>query len=157
MALKLRYPRKVFLLRGNHEDVNQTVNYGFYEECMQRWGDKEGFEVSSHTTREDAVLATLHRHLQLSPRGGSRLLSRGRRILCMHGGLSPFVGSLEQIDGLVQRPSIIPAFGPFTDLFRPEQRVAVVARERRQRRKKPQAAASPPSLSRMNPNTSLSH
>lgn len=53
--------------------------------------------------------------------------TKGRRLLCMHGGISPFIQSLEDIDKVcregeeirclqIVRPSIIPAFGPMTDL-----------------------------------------
>ena len=32
-ALKLRYPKNIFLLRGNHEGQEMTEKYGFKEEC----------------------------------------------------------------------------------------------------------------------------
>lgn len=33
-ALKIKYPSRVFILRGNHESASITRIYGFYEECM---------------------------------------------------------------------------------------------------------------------------
>lgn len=32
-ALKIKYPKKIHILRGNHESASITRIYGFYEEC----------------------------------------------------------------------------------------------------------------------------
>lgn len=39
MALKLKYPKQIFLLRGNHEDRNVNRYLGFGEECRIRLGE----------------------------------------------------------------------------------------------------------------------
>ena len=39
LALKLKYPRQIFLLRGNHEDRNINRYLGFGQECAQRFNE----------------------------------------------------------------------------------------------------------------------
>ena len=39
MALKVKFPEKIYLLRGNHEDAWINANFGFMEECEKRLGD----------------------------------------------------------------------------------------------------------------------
>ena len=39
MALKLKFPKSIMLVRGNHEDKNVNRYLGFGEECAKRLGE----------------------------------------------------------------------------------------------------------------------
>ncbi|VDM61708.1 unnamed protein product [Angiostrongylus costaricensis] len=91
---------RVFLLRGNHEDVNTTSTYGFYDECMIKYGIRGEWVY--------LALINVFNHLPLCA-----LL--GENVLCMHGGLSPYITTLEDIER-IPRPSIIPPYGIMCDI-----------------------------------------
>ena len=71
LAYKVRYPDKMFMLRGNHECESITRIYGFYHECRRRY--------SIQLWRS---FCELFNYIPVAA-----LIDE--RILCMHGGLSP--------------------------------------------------------------------
>ncbi|KAK9185303.1 hypothetical protein WN943_025659 [Citrus x changshan-huyou] len=98
LAYKIKYPENFFLLRGNHECASINRIYGFYDECKRR------FNVRLWKTFTDCfnclpVAALID-----------------EKILCMHGGLSPDLHSLDQIRSL-QRPTDVPDTGLLCDLL----------------------------------------
>ncbi|KAK8813745.1 hypothetical protein WA556_000317, partial [Blastocystis sp. ATCC 50177/Nand II] len=97
-AYKVKYPDRIFLLRGNHESDAMNQLYGFCDECVRR------YSPLLYLRFEECF-----KYLPLSA-------LVGRRILCMHGGLSPEITSLDDIAS-IERPCEIPDEGLVCDLL----------------------------------------
>ncbi|KAK1834635.1 Metallo-dependent phosphatase-like protein [Podospora conica] len=98
MCLKAKYPDRIVLVRGNHESRQITQVYGFYEECQTKYGNASVWK-SCCQVFDFLVLAAIV--------DGS--------VLCVHGGLSPEIRTIDQIR-VVARAQEIPHEGAFCDL-----------------------------------------
>ena len=41
ISLKVRFPNRIYMIRGNHESRQITQVYGFYDECLRKYGSAE--------------------------------------------------------------------------------------------------------------------
>lgn len=98
LCYKLKYPENFFLLRGNHECANVTRVYGFYDECKRRCNIKmwKTFVDVFNCLPVAAIVSD--------------------KIFCVHGGLSPSLGHMNDVRAIV-RPTDIPDHGLLTDLL----------------------------------------
>ena len=96
--LKIRYPNRVTLVRGNHETRTVTQTYGFYSECEKKFGN----------TLVWTYFTDLFDYMVLS-------VLVDDFILCVHGGLSPSIHTIDQIR-VLNRFKEIPHDGPISDL-----------------------------------------
>ena len=96
---KLKYPNNIFLLRGNHESRQISFTYGFYEEITRKYGNSNPWRY----------IMDLFDYLPLSA-----IIEQ--KIFCVHGGLSPFISTVDQIR-LINRKLEIPHDGAFCDLL----------------------------------------
>jgi serine/threonine-protein phosphatase PP1 catalytic subunit len=98
LAYKIKYPLNFYLLRGNHECSSINRIYGFFDECKRRYSVKIWKQFTD--TFNCMPVAGLVEE----------------RILCMHGGISPELRSLDQIHKIL-RPTDVPDSGLICDLL----------------------------------------
>lgn len=98
LCLKLKFPGRIFLLRGNHETASLNRVYGFFDECKRR------YTVKLWRTFVDCFncmpIAALVED----------------KIFCTHGGLSPSLTDFADINQ-IRRPLDVPPEGLMCDLL----------------------------------------
>ena len=98
LAYKVKFKENFFLLRGNHESGQINRIFGFYDECKRRYSIRiwKEFQDVFNCMPIAALIDD--------------------KILCMHGGLSPELVTVSQLQQ-VTRPTEVPENGLLCDLL----------------------------------------
>ena len=99
VCLKVRFRDRITLTRGNHESRQITQVYGFYDECMRKYGSAAVWKY----------FTDLFDYLPLTA-----LVEN--KVFCLHGGLSPSLDTLDHIRQL-DRIQEVPHEGAMCDLL----------------------------------------
>lgn len=98
-ALKVRYKDRVTILRGNHENKEINKIYGFYDECIKKYGNETVWNYFTDAFYYLPLTACID-----------------QQIFCLHGGLSPKLENLDQVKQL-NRVQDVPHVGEMCDLL----------------------------------------
>lgn len=99
VAMKVRYPNRLTILRGNHESRQITQVYGFYDECLRKYGSANVWKLFTDLFDFFPITALVE-----------------NKIFCLHGGLSPTIETIDNIRDL-NRFQEVPHDGPMCDLL----------------------------------------
>ena len=100
IAIKIKYPERINLIRGNHETRQITQVYGFHEECLRKYNNSSNvWRYCTEVFDYIALAAVID-----------------GKIFCVHGGLSPNINTIDEIKNF-DRKQEVPHEGPISDLL----------------------------------------
>lgn len=99
VALKVRYRDRIHIIRGNHESRQITQVYGFYDECLRKYGSPNVWKYFTVLFDYFPLTALVE-----------------NKVFCLHGGLSPSIDTLDHVRSL-DRFQEVPHEGPMCDLL----------------------------------------
>ncbi|CEG41820.1 protein phosphatase [Plasmopara halstedii] len=102
LAYKVAYPESVHLLRGNHECRSLSTFYGFRAECLKKYGP--------------VVYNRMIKCFESMPLAARLETSHGT-FLAVHGGLSPDISFVDDINDQVNRFMEPEPYGALCDLL----------------------------------------
>ena len=100
MALYIAYPGHIFLLRGNHEFASVNKTCGFYQQIKDEYDSEQLWKEFNKFFNWLPISAIID-----------------DRIFCVHGGLSPALRTIEQIDRFERPISEFEGDALLTDLM----------------------------------------
>eukprot|EP01090_Pellita_catalonica_P019662 TRINITY_DN6767_c0_g2_i1.p1 TRINITY_DN6767_c0_g2~~TRINITY_DN6767_c0_g2_i1.p1 ORF type:complete len:558 (+),score=74.07 TRINITY_DN6767_c0_g2_i1:1-1674(+) len=101
-SIKINYPERVWLLRGNHESIGMTNFFNFKEEVLFKYNETV---YDAFTKLFDSL-----------PLAATVQGKHTGKYLCLHGGIGPSLNSLDDIRK-IDRFGEVPDAGAFCDIL----------------------------------------
>ena len=98
-CIQVKHPERITLIRGNHESRQITQVYGFYDECLRKYGSVNVWRYCTDIFDYLSLSAIIN-----------------NSVFAVHGGLSPNINTLDNIR-LLDRKKEVPHDGPMCDLL----------------------------------------
>lgn len=99
LCFKVRYRERITVLRGNHETRQITQIYGFYDECVRKFGSPSVWKCFTELFDFLPLTALID-----------------NKIFTQHGGLSPSISQLQEVRQ-IDRFTEVPHEGAMCDLL----------------------------------------